>query len=194
MELEAAVRTAERLRRLLQPYCQRIEIAGSVRRRRLQVKDIELVCVPNMIDKPGSLLPEAAEQVSALDCYLRTMTEASTSVAKDNLRSPAWGPRYKKLRYEGAAVDLFIVLPPAEWGLIYFLRTGPSDWSRLAVTVRSKGGWLPDSLAVAEGHIRESGVGGQESGRVIHTPEEIDVFGVLGMDWVEPQMRGVGIA
>jgi DNA polymerase/3'-5' exonuclease PolX len=45
MQIAKATAIAERIKAELAPYTERIEIAGSVRRRKPEVKDIELVAV-----------------------------------------------------------------------------------------------------------------------------------------------------
>ncbi|MBA7693801.1 hypothetical protein ES703_102390 [subsurface metagenome] len=49
MELERAQRTAEAVVKRLSPYCKKdkIAVAGSVRRKKPQVRDIDLVLIPN---------------------------------------------------------------------------------------------------------------------------------------------------
>jgi DNA polymerase/3'-5' exonuclease PolX len=49
MLIAQATVIAERVKAELAPYCERIEIAGSVRRRKPQVKDIELVAIPRQV-------------------------------------------------------------------------------------------------------------------------------------------------
>ena len=44
--LESATQTANRVVELLAPHCERIHIAGSIRRKKETVKDIEVVCQP----------------------------------------------------------------------------------------------------------------------------------------------------
>ncbi len=46
MQLDKALEIAEKTKELLAPYCERIEIAGSIRRKKPEVKDIELVAIP----------------------------------------------------------------------------------------------------------------------------------------------------
>ncbi len=48
MKLDKALEIAERTKKLLAPYCERIEIAGSIRRKKPEVKDIELVAIPKL--------------------------------------------------------------------------------------------------------------------------------------------------
>ena len=45
-DLRIAEPVAERLVEQLRPYCERIQIAGSIRRRKWAVGDIELLCIP----------------------------------------------------------------------------------------------------------------------------------------------------
>ena len=52
MDIAQAFNLAEELRIGLAPLCERIEVAGSIRRRRPQVKDIELVAIPKWAEVP----------------------------------------------------------------------------------------------------------------------------------------------
>jgi len=47
VELELARKIASEVIKRLSPYCQRIEVAGSIRRRKPRVNDIDLVLIPN---------------------------------------------------------------------------------------------------------------------------------------------------
>jgi DNA polymerase (family 10) len=47
MELERAQVIASQVKEKLAPYCEKIEIAGSIRRRRPWVKDIDIVVIPS---------------------------------------------------------------------------------------------------------------------------------------------------
>ena len=47
MEYQKALQIAEKVKQQLEPYCDRIEIAGSIRRKKPEVKDIEIVAIPN---------------------------------------------------------------------------------------------------------------------------------------------------
>jgi DNA polymerase/3'-5' exonuclease PolX len=53
MELIKARRIAEELVKILRPACSRVEIAGSIRREKSEVKDIELVAVTRWVDRCG---------------------------------------------------------------------------------------------------------------------------------------------
>lgn len=176
MELQQAKRLANHWKRLLGPSCERIEIAGSIRRGKPDPKDIEILCMPKLSYAPD-LFGAPGTQVNALEDALRAVAAAEDAIFLKN------GPRYKQIALsEGVHLDLFIVLPPAEWGVQMMIRTGPSDFSHWMVTPRHAGGGLPSNLKVRDGAIwlRE---------RKIPTPEERDVFKILGTEYTEPSHR-----
>lgn len=173
MKLDEARAIAEDVRLHLSPYCQRIEIAGSVRRLKPDVHDIELVAVPHIEisfnlfgEKIGSRMPLHAKAKSLGD------------VVKG-------GDRYIQVALEqGINLDLFIVLPPADWGVIYTIRTGPADFSRWIVTPRSKGGALPDGYMVASGCVWDKRT---ETPLPLNT--EDDFLSFLGLGWINLDER-----
>lgn len=172
MELEQALETARRLMRVLRPHTERIQIAGSIRRREPLVKDIELVLAPRVRevrDLFGNIL------------HVHDALEAFPWRRLGDLRRN--GPRYKRLRLRnGIEVDLFVVRPPAQFGYLFALRTGPASFSRALVTPRRKGGLMPDDLEARDGAYRRNGV-------VVPTPTEAAVFRLLGLEWVPPWER-----
>lgn|SRR3990172_3077140 len=163
---------AKRIVELLRPFCQRVEIAGSIRRRKPEVGDIEIVAIPHQ----------------ALDMFGTPKTN------EHELNSMAWsmlgrvikdGNKYKQVELkEGINLDLFIVTPPAQWGVQFLIRTGPAEYSHKFVTRRQSGGMLPSNLKVKDGAIWH---GLQK----VETPEERDVYKVLGIPWCPPEERNV---
>lgn len=96
---------AERLIERLSPSCERIEVAGSVRRQQPFVHDIELVAVPRFEETEPDLFGSPTNRRSLVDGALVGLGEFNCN-----------GPRYKQiLLAEGICLDLFIVLPPAQW-------------------------------------------------------------------------------
>ena len=171
---------ADELLTILRLGCERIEIAGSVRRGSPDVGDIELVAVPRM-DQAARGFFETAE-VSVLDLLVDTLVIQGTLA-----RLNASGERYAKLRHvaSGLQVDLFIVRPPAQWGVIYLIRTGPAAYSQALVTEARR-----RHFHVAGGALHRGGLGcGIEPCEVIPTPEEADVYRALGMPFAAPQDR-----
>jgi hypothetical protein len=52
-----------------------------------------------------------------------------------------------------APVDLFQVIHPRQWGVIYAIRTGPGDFNKLLVTNQWFGGACPRDRKVAGGRV-----------------------------------------
>jgi DNA polymerase/3'-5' exonuclease PolX len=168
---------------LLRDVCLRIEIAGSVRRCVPLVKDIEIVCIPRLVAPGGKLFDDGAEKVSAVDgrvAHLTTELGGNTQLSFCR-QNPCNGPRQKRLVYGGVKIDLFCVLPPAEWGVIFAIRTGPAG-SHMLVKRKSWGGLCPDNCCVKEGQL-------WWDGRPTPCPEEQNFFAKLGLPWTAPEGR-----
>lgn len=93
------------------------------------------------------------------------------------------GQRYKQVELtEGYNLDLFLVHPPAQWGVIMTIRTGPAEFSRKMVTQRNKGGLLPSFAKVIDGGV-------YVDGKLIEMNEEADFFNFCDLKWIDPQNR-----
>jgi len=176
MKLIEAKAIADKWIRYLSPACSRIEIAGSIRRGKAEPKDIEIVCQPKILTEPD--LFDHATEINLLEMFFETNLFKVTGAhfVKN-------GPRYKQLALvETIHLDLFIVLPPAQWGVQLLIRTGPADFSHWCVTQKRIGGGLPSYLKVKDGAV-------WHGSKKLEMPEESDFFKVLGMDCVEPKAR-----
>ncbi len=182
--LHDAEQLAAELVELLEPACDRIEVAGSIRRRRPDVGDVEIVCQPRQEPLRDFFGLETGGQINFVDEACDVMLSDSTLAKRlDANGRPRWGSRYKAAIFQGFAVDLFCVLPPAQFGTIFVIRTGPAAFSHRLVTARRDGGWMPDWLSEKDGHLRH------RDGTPLVTPNEEDVFQALGLPFVEPQDR-----
>jgi len=168
MEHAKALAIAQELVTQFAPFCQRIEIAGSIRRQKPEPGDIEICAMPHL--QPGGLFGDPVSSLAGFD-YGQL-----GQVIKG-------GQRYVQVAlHQGINLDLFLVLPPAQWGVIFTLRTGPDRFSRKCVTQRCKGGTLPSYLRVEHGAVWEGET-------LVPTPDESDFFRVLELDWIPPQQR-----
>jgi DNA polymerase/3'-5' exonuclease PolX len=169
MKYEQAKVIADALIEKLSPYCDRISIAGSVRRRKPEVHDIEIIAIPGIIDE-SNMFDEIGKRELPSDLFL------SWKVIKN-------GSRYKQFTLpEGINLDLFLVLPPAQWGVLFAIRTGPADFSHWIVTPKYNHGALPGDCRVQDGGV-------YQRGGLISMPEEIDFLNLLGLGWIEPWER-----
>jgi len=175
-------------------FVDRIVIAGSIRRGRPDVKDIELVVTPRFRPTQVDLFGEPAGYTNLFDTCIDDL------IARDilgyrldiNGRKSA-GERSKRLVWNsgsmaGIGIDLFSVLPPAQFGLLQMIRTGPADYSKRLVTPKRKGGLLLDGFRVVNGAIWELDKLGMST--IMHsTPEESDVCRLLGIPLLPPEER-----
>lgn len=192
MPIRLASVLADELIGLLRPDCERIEVAGSVRRgRAVEVKDLELVAISKITERLprhdlfGAPVP-SRPPIDHLHERIVALIAKGILHRRQGGRSQgnsAFGRRYKALVYGHLAVDLFAVLPPAQWGVILLIRTGPATYSRLFVTSRALGGWLPAIMQVKDGALS------YRTGTLIPTPEEADVFRAVGYVYVSPADR-----
>lgn len=187
----AAAIAAGDLLALLRPHCVCCSVAGSVRRGKPRVKDIEIVCVPDVVRAPGELF----ETSSSVDVFLDEATKRGP-LRWDEER-PLNGPRQKRLTWElrhpgddpegVIGVDLFIA-EAGNYGAILAIRTGPADFSHLMVTRQEFRGALPEDLRQRDGYLwLQTNAGPQR----IDTPTEQGWFQLIGVPCWPPEQRSV---
>lgn len=183
MQHAQAKAIAERIVSMLESACELITIAGSVRRGKPEVRDIEIVAVPHMRTVDGADLFGAptGDEVNELDERITEMVRIGAlhfdAITKRN------GERYKRFMVGGIAVDLFIA-DNHNYGNTLAIRTGNADFSRLLVTPRRNGGLMPGNLKQADGYLWR----GDE---LVECPTEEAYFEALGVQWVEPALRTI---
>jgi DNA polymerase/3'-5' exonuclease PolX len=185
---------AERVMAALSPGCERIAIAGSLRREKPMVRDIEIVAVPRFGDEQTGDLWGGRQTVDLLEFTVSALMARSGLVARlvENHRADGTidrqtklGPSFKALLFEGTPVDLFVVRPPATWGVIFGLRTGPGDWNtRLVMDCKAIGRRVEGGQVLAW-HSASA------SWKAVPTEDERSFFAALGQPWVEPRERHV---
>src|SRR5579872_1188880 len=140
-----------RIVEMLAPVCERVEIAGSIRRRLSFVNDIEVVCQPIQAtgSRPRSLFadcPATDKSRATVVDRLIDRTCAAPGPLQFDAELPRNDSRYKRLIWaKSVKIDLFVVVPPATWGAVFAIRTGPAEFGHLLVTKREFGGALPPS-------------------------------------------------
>ena len=133
--LAKAEKIASRVVEKLMPYCQRIEIAGSIRRRKSEAGDIDIVAEPKRVP-----------HLFGVPFWQGIPTENLGLVVKNGLR-------YKQvLLTEKIYLDLFIVHPLAQLGVILAIHTGSTEFSHKLVS-HTPYGYLPKEYIVKDGAI-----------------------------------------
>lgn len=170
MELRVAHELANRVLASLESHCKRISVAGSIRRQLPVCHDIEVVLEPFIAKDMFGV--ETGPIIEPLHDKLRSMG--------------TWGKgatRYVQIHdvfeREGVKLDVFMVHPPAEWGSILAIRTGPQELGTWCVTKM----WKYDFRHL-DGHVVKA-----KTGEVVPTPSELDFFGCAGIECVSPRLR-----
>jgi DNA polymerase (family 10) len=114
MELAQAESIAAKVVKLLKPYCSRIAVAGSIRRRKPLVNDIDLV-----------LIPADSWQ---LQSELMKMGQVTMS-----------GAKIQRVKTATADIDIYFATPDT-WGTLLLVRTGSKEFNQMLATRAIKRG------------------------------------------------------
>lgn len=129
MELERAKAIADEVVKRLSPYCERIEVAGSVRRQKPVVKDIDLVLI--------------TRDRRSLDMELMRMGKYKIA-----------GMKVARIEMESITLDIYFATPET-FATLLLIRTGSAENNiRLATRAKRKGWRL---AASGEGLFNEKG-------------------------------------
>lgn len=184
--LQEATALAQELAQLMVPYCDRIKIAGSIRRGKRTVGDIELVASPTIrnIEQVTLFGKEVVGKTNLLfdECLTALIEEGDFVHTLGKMSNPE--TRMIKGFWRGVKLDLFLV-PPSRidwWGYIYWLRTGPSNANTAALTHRLQGGVAPNHLRFAEGVV-------YSMGKKVKVPDEKAMFELLELPYIPARER-----
>ena len=161
---EGAVKYARDLAAMLMPFCERIEIAGSIRRQKELVGDIEIVCIPHTV-MTGLFGDEPARCPGF--CNVVDSMEA--------VRGKATGKYTQRITPLGIKLDLFMTTPKT-WGNIFAIRTGSADFSAIRLAAR----WVQLGYHSVDGML-------MKDGEEFPCYEERELFQLLGMEWIDPK-------
>ena len=149
----------------IRPVCSKIVLAGSARRERTHVGDIEFVAIER---HAGAILHELYQF-----CY-RTKKNPVSFFGKNK------GEKHIQVRVPLTDRELqleFWITTPKQFGWIHYLRTGPADWNIATVMqLKSYGYEIRDGLII-------------DRANVIDCSEEETVFKLLGIPSMEPKLR-----
>jgi len=194
MKLEQARRIGMEIVEALAPACDRVMIAGSVRRGKATPKDIEIVYIARSVKE-------------RLDLFNWSDVPATEAVIEELVRRRFWqfddqvrrnGPLYKRMvvrqvlpltsiqdwgndEEQQVVIELFRACPD-NWGYILALRTGPGDFNKIWAAKPWKGGSLPTNIVLKDGFV-------WCNGRPVPTPTEEEFFERIGIPCWPPSER-----
>lgn len=176
IELSEARNIADKVLNHVRPAMARIEIAGSIRREKSIVGDIELVAIVDDREKLYRLLGDVGQ----------TIKPGVPGVVP-------WVPKndskYVRVRLnEGMNLDMFIANPD-NWGGLFLMRTGSASGS----DGNAFNGFVPGCFArwkkLSGGGRMTDVMPTMPDGTQLPIPEEQDFFDLLEMDFVPPVER-----
>ena len=177
IDLDQAAGIAQDIITHVHPSMSRIEVAGSIRRRKPVVGDIELVALPSDRERMVELLGDMGQ-------FIKPGVPGAIP----------WDPnpdaKYLRMRLpSGANLDVFIA-SELNWGGLYLMRTGGA----VGPDGKAFSGFVPGMFA----RWKKVSGGGRMTGAQPTTTEGIqlplleeqDFFDLLKMDFVPPEERG----
>lgn len=151
----------------LRPHCLKIEVAGSIRRERDHVHDVDIVLIP----LPGTM-PQIKEVALAFHPLF------------GNCPAPTWGDKKASFHYNGGIqVDLYFA-DEITWPILYLIRTGSKEHNISMCSTASRMGYK----------LKADGSGlysDRDELTRIPCDTEIDIFRALGLVYKEPKEREV---
>ena len=177
-----AERIAKEVELLISHLCQKLTIAGSIRRQREDVGDIELVVIPLNLRALLVRLDNLVEkEIITKALYRHVDGHANES------QVPRWGEKLRCFHYKNMRVELSIATPE-NYGYQLWLRTGPADANE----------WIMVKLAEEKAAIRfHEGYGWltEYTGNTpiykhkLSIPDEQTFFKVLRLPYIIPRWR-----
>lgn len=182
-----AIGVAREIVAALQPCCMtdRLIVAGSLRRRKAEVGDVEIVYVPIIEQRKGPsgdmFAPEAYRPHNLADEAITLLIEGRVLEPRTNTLGHAMmGDSNKLLRHlsTGVPVDLFAIAAPSWWNYVVCRTGGEQTNIRIASEAKRKGWrWSPYSP------------GFKRAGQIRAMHSEQEVFSFVGLPYQEPWDR-----
>lgn len=175
----AAIAVAREIVAALKGACDRIIIAGSLRRQKPEVSDVEVVYVPRLIQT--GLFED--DTTNLAEKVIESLVTARELEPRPNIKGfITWGPRNKLARHVRTKipVDLFSTDSECWWNTVV-CRTGGKENNLIITTTALKKGWSFEAYG--------SGFVNTTTGEHYQTQSEEDVYRFIGLPYMEPKDR-----
>ena len=181
MKIDHARRIASGIIRQLQPYTERIDIAGSIRRNCTVVTDIEIVCIPKRIaqthDMFGNEIHDSYIRHPGFKKVVDQWVKVHGDAQNGKMMTRMIPLDYPAIPEPSVQLDIFTATIDS-WGYIMVIRTGSADYSKEIATDWRRAGYHGD-----EGNLWDEG------NNLIKVPTEETLFELIGRPYEPPHLR-----
>lgn len=195
IRLDLAVSLAQAVKSHFAPFCDKIMIAGSIRRECPLIGDIEIVCLPKC-KEPVKTLFDSVPSKEPIDEFIEV-----ASHLKITMGSPKGRMMKGSISTAKFDVNVDVFMPePYDWGRILAIRTGSADYAmKVLASGWTKLGWcgtehgwrrIKECQCDLQGvwHVQPN-VKKPTMPPVFDTEESF--FDFLNIKWVEPRERNL---
>ena len=184
---------AEEFARLFEGCWERWVIAGSIRRQKPDIGDVEHVVIPRFAEvkvasgEPSLFGGDRAVKIETVNSLWAKADEllAAGVVAQaeyGETRSTRWGQKFRGMVYRGMKHEIFTA-DADNWGCVLIIRTGPSEYSeRLVTDIKQRGVYRQQ-----DGYLRIAG--GDDAGKIVPCPNEETYFAYAQWAFKAPEER-----
>jgi DNA polymerase/3'-5' exonuclease PolX len=177
---EAALKVARALCLKMADCTLRLELAGSLRRGKPLVGDIEIVYIPDFVTEPDGLFDMV--KVNRVDRVLADLLAAGEIAKRKNvLGSEIWGSQNKLAVHvaSGIPIDFFSTTEDAWFNYLVCLTGGAESNMRIASAAKARGWkWQLNGEGFTD-----------ELGQTRRVTSERAVFELVGLRYIEPHQR-----
>lgn len=172
---------AESIMEMLYSRCEQIKIAGSLRRQKQEVGDIELLFIPYMVPVKDDLFGGAKMDDAAADAINGMVDWGYIKKRPNSAGHFTWGPQNKLAVHveSGIPIDFFATTKD-RWFVSLVIRTGPKELNIRLITEAAKRGYKLHAYGVLEKVA---------TGEQIAPASEQELFEYCGVPYVEPKDR-----
>jgi DNA polymerase/3'-5' exonuclease PolX len=181
-----AVKIAREVVDVLKPHCEKLIVAGSLRRRKAFVSDIEILFIPafKVAPDPNDLFGNR-RPINQAELVLDKFLESGLIAKRLSSRgSEAWGPLNKLGVHVASGMPIdFFTASRENWYNFVVVRTGGAENNKRIASAAIARGW--NWHAYGSGFSRANGLRVEHH----HVESERDCFDFVALPYLEPAQR-----
>jgi len=167
----------------LKPFCARLIVAGSLRRRKALVGDVEILYIPNFLPGLPNDFFDSPTPINGVDSRLAYLLEHTGALTKrlSKIGSESWGEKNKLAVHVASGIPVdFFATTEAHWFNYLVCRTGSAENNiRISnAAIAKRWSWHPYKGGFTD-----------HRGDFVPVKSERDAFSLVNLDYLEPWDR-----